>query len=109
MPPSGSTGRPTTMDFHDLTTRLKLPKNLHSLLGINLKFIHNPQRNAPWAIFDGEIIPRFERDLRIKIFIAGEESSEPYNPKYVFALNGPPTTDNSLKNPSLVYLTSSKT
>jgi hypothetical protein len=74
-------GRPTTMAFNNLTTRLKPPRNLRSLLGLNLKFILNTQRHVPWATFDKEIIPRFDRDPRIKVFMASEESDEPYNPK----------------------------
>jgi hypothetical protein len=43
--------RPTRMAFHDLTTRMKPPKNLRCLLGLNLKFVPNPPRNVPWSTF----------------------------------------------------------
>jgi hypothetical protein len=56
-------GRPTRMAFHDLTTRLNPPKNLRSLLGLNLEFFPNPRRNVPWATFERDILPRFDRDL----------------------------------------------
>jgi hypothetical protein len=73
--------RPTRMAFHDLTTRLKPPKNLRSLLGLNLKFVPNPGRNASWASIEKDILPRFDRDLRVKVFMAGAEAEETYNPK----------------------------
>jgi hypothetical protein len=69
------------MAFHDLTTRLKPPKNLRSLLGLNLKFVPNPGRNASWASIEKDILPRFDRDLRVKVFMAGAEAEETYNPK----------------------------
>jgi hypothetical protein len=69
------------MAFHDLTTRLKPPRNLLSLLGLNLKFIPNPQRNVPWAKFDEEILPRSDRGLSIKLFMAGQGSDDTYNAK----------------------------
>jgi hypothetical protein len=69
------------MAFHDLATRLKPPRNLRSLLGLNLKFIPNPQRNVPWAKFEEEILPRFDRHLRIKVFMAGQGSDDTYNTK----------------------------
>jgi hypothetical protein len=67
------------MAFHDFTTRMKPPKNLRSLLGLNLKFVPNPSRNAPWATFVKVILPRFDRDLRVKVFMAGVEE-DPDNP-----------------------------
>jgi hypothetical protein len=50
--------RPTTMAFHDLTTRLKPPKNLRSLIGLNLKFVPNPRTNVPWRTYSEEVLPR---------------------------------------------------
>jgi hypothetical protein len=64
--------RPNTMAFYDLTSRLKPPKNLRSLLCINLKFIPNPPKNVSWATFREDTIPRFDRDLKIKVFLAGK-------------------------------------
>jgi hypothetical protein len=76
-------GRPTMMAFHDLTARLKPPKNIRSLIGLNLKFVPNPRSNVPWATFEREILPRFDRNLRVKVFMAGAENdpTNPYNPK----------------------------
>jgi hypothetical protein len=71
---------PTTTAFHDITTRLTPPCNLRSLLGLNLKFIPNPQRNTSWARFKEETFSRFDRDLKVKVFIAGKEADELYSP-----------------------------
>jgi hypothetical protein len=69
------------MAFHDLTTRLKPPRNLLSLLGLNLKFIPKPQRNVPWETFNEDLLPRLDRDLRIKVFMADQGSDDTYNAK----------------------------
>jgi hypothetical protein len=65
----------------DLTTRLFPTKNVRALLGLNLKFIHNPNKNVTWEEFEKKILPRFDRDLRVKVFMSGKEEDEPYNPK----------------------------
>lgn len=57
------------MAFHDLTTILKPPKNLRSLLGLSLKFIPNPRHNVPWADYKYKTLQRFERDLKVKTFM----------------------------------------
>jgi hypothetical protein len=69
------------MAFHDLTTRLKPPKNLRSLICINLEFAPNPGRNASWATIEKDILLRFDRDLRVKFFVTGATEGETYNPK----------------------------
>jgi hypothetical protein len=68
------------MAFHDLTTRLKPPKNLRSLLGLNIKFVPYPGRNASWATIEKDILPRFDRDLQVNFFMAGAEEGETYDP-----------------------------
>jgi hypothetical protein len=68
------------MVFHDLTTRLKPPKNLRSLLGLNPKCVPYPGRNASWATIEKDILPRFYRDLQVKVFLAGVAAGETYNP-----------------------------
>jgi hypothetical protein len=73
--------RPTTTAFHDLTTRLKPPRNIRSLLGINLKFIPTPLRNTQWRKIEEDILPRFSRDLKVKVFMAKIEEDHDYNPK----------------------------
>jgi hypothetical protein len=72
--------RPTTMALYDLNTRLKPPINIRSLLGINLKFIPTPTRNTQWRKFEEEILPRFGRDLKVKVFMVGQEKDPDYNP-----------------------------
>jgi hypothetical protein len=68
------------MAFHDLTTQLKPPRNIRSLLGLNLKFIPTPTRNTQWSKFEEEILPRFGRYLKVKVFMAGQEEDHDYNP-----------------------------
>lgn len=69
------------MAFHDLTSRLTPPRNLRSLLGLNLKFVPNPRKNVPWETFQEQILPRFDRDLKVKVFMASAEDDGTYNPK----------------------------
>jgi hypothetical protein len=68
------------MAFHDLTTRLKPPKNLRSLLGLNLKSVPNPRINVPWRTYSEEDLPRFDRDLKVKIIMQNHDEDESYNP-----------------------------
>jgi hypothetical protein len=65
--------RPTTMAFHDLTTRLKPPKNIRSLLGLNLKFVPNTRTNVPWRTYSEEVLPRFYRDRKVKIVMQNHD------------------------------------
>jgi hypothetical protein len=76
-------GRSTRMAFRDLKIRLKPPNNLRYFLGLNLKFVPNPRRNVPWETFEREILPRFDRNLRVKVFMVGvnTDTTNPYNPK----------------------------
>jgi hypothetical protein len=71
----------TRMAFHNFTPRLKPPKNLRSLLGFNLKFVPNSGRNSSWATIEKYILPRFDRFLQVKVFMAGAAAEETYNPK----------------------------
>jgi hypothetical protein len=73
--------RPTTLAFHDLTTRIKTPRDIRSLLGLNFKFIPTPTRNTQWSKLEEEILPLFSRDLKVKVFMAGQEEDPDYNPK----------------------------
>jgi hypothetical protein len=73
--------RSTTMAVRDLTTRLKPPRNICSLMGLNLKFIPTPKRNTQWSKFEEEILPRFSRDLNVKVFMVGQEEDPYYNTK----------------------------
>jgi hypothetical protein len=73
--------RPNTMAFHDLTAWLKPPRNIRSLLGLNLKCIPTPLRNTQWRKFEEEILHRFGRELKVNVFTAGKEEDPDYNPK----------------------------
>jgi hypothetical protein len=68
------------MAFHDLTTRLKPPKNLRSLLGLNLKFVPNPRTNVPWRTYSEEVLPRLDRDVKVKIVMQNHDEDESYSP-----------------------------
>jgi hypothetical protein len=68
------------MVFHDLTTRLNPPKNLRSLLDLNLKFVPNPRTNVAWRTYSEEVFPRFDRDLKVKIVMQNHDEDESYNP-----------------------------
>jgi hypothetical protein len=68
------------MAFHDLTTRLKPPKNLRSLLGLNLKFVPNPRTNVPCRTYSEEFLPRSDHDLKVKILMQNHDEDESYNP-----------------------------
>jgi hypothetical protein len=68
------------MAFHDLTTRLNPPKNLHSLLGLNLKVVPNPRTNFQWRTYSEEVLPIFDRDLKAKIVMKNHDEDESYSP-----------------------------
>jgi hypothetical protein len=68
------------MAFHDLSTVLKPPKNLRSLLGLSLKFIPSPRMNVPWTAYEDHTFARFDRELKVKVFMADHEDDGTYNP-----------------------------
>lgn len=72
------------MAFHDLTISGDTRANFRSLLGNCLKFIPTPTRNVRWAEYETKILPRFIKELWVKVFMAGKEenaTAEPYNPR----------------------------
>jgi hypothetical protein len=71
--------RPSNMAFHDLSTVFKPPKNLRSLLGLSLKFIPSPRTNVPWKAFEDLPFSRFERELKVKVFMDDHEDDGTYN------------------------------
>ena len=74
--------RPTAMAFHDLTKTHKPPANLRSLLGLSLKFIPVPRKKTPWRHYADETLRKFDIDMRVKAYFAGQPSSDDaYNPK----------------------------
>jgi hypothetical protein len=83
--------RPSNMAFHDLSSVLKPPKNLRSLLGLSLKFIPSPTVNVPWKAFEEHTFARFDRELKVKVFMADHEDDGTYNPDlYVKSRWAPP-------------------
>jgi hypothetical protein len=72
--------RPSNMAFHDLSTVLKPPKNLRSLLGLSLKFIPSTRMNVPWSAYEDHTFARFDRELKVKVFMADHEDDGTYNP-----------------------------
>jgi hypothetical protein len=72
--------RPSNMAFHDLSAVLKPPKNLRSLLGLSLKFIPSPRTNVPWTAYEDHNFSRFDRELKIKVFMADHKDDGTYNP-----------------------------
>jgi hypothetical protein len=72
--------RPSNMAFHDLSMVLKPPKNLIYLLVLSLKFIPSPRVNVPWKAFEEHTFARFDRELKVKVFMADQEDDGSYNP-----------------------------
>jgi hypothetical protein len=68
------------MAFHDLSTVLKPPKNLRYLLGLSLKFIPSLRTNVPWTAFEEHTFARFDRELKVEVFMADHEDDGTYNP-----------------------------
>jgi hypothetical protein len=65
--------RPSNVAFHDLSSVLKPPNNLRSLLGLSLKFIPSPRVNVTWKAFEEHTFDRFDRELKVKVFMAEHE------------------------------------
>lgn len=86
------------MAFHDLTTTLKPPPNLRSLLGLSLKFIPNPKFNVSWENYEKYTIQRFQQDFKIKAYLGGRSADDPandpsdkgYNPRMYIRTNWNP-------------------
>jgi hypothetical protein len=80
--------RPTNLAFHNLTSTLKPPHNLKSLLGLSLKFIPTPRRTTSWSSLgsDDPLRPhgfrRLHRDLHLRCHFAGTpDNDDEYNPR----------------------------
>ena len=81
MSPTHYHSRPTHLAFHDLTTTIKPPANLRSLLGLGLQFIPTPKKSNHFAKIS-DSIDRLTRSLKLKFYFADRESSESdYNPR----------------------------
>jgi hypothetical protein len=66
-----------------LTSKIKPPQNLKSLLGLGLKFIPTPPRTTSWNALN-HVDPlqphgfeRFGRDLRLRCYFAGSNNDDP--------------------------------
>lgn len=71
--------RPTNLAFHDLTSFLAPPKNLRSLLGLDLKFCPSPRflQSSINSSFE-----HFKKDLFCKTYFAGREMNDTsFDPK----------------------------
>jgi len=66
--------------FHDLTSTHKLPPTANQLLGLGLKFIPTPRTNITSTELE-HTTSRFERDVSLKVFFAGSDPMEKYDPK----------------------------
>ena len=66
--------------FHDLTINHKLPPQATHLLGLGLKFIPTPRVNITPDDLEHSTT-RFERDMNLKIFFAGDNDTSEYDPK----------------------------
>ena len=65
--------RPTNFAFHDLTTFIKPPPNLKSLLGNSLKYIPTQRFTNNFTKLSTESLTRLNRDLDIRMFFAGDK------------------------------------
>ena len=61
--------------FHDLTSAHKLPPSANQLLGLGLKFIPTPPVNITKIELERST-ERFERDIGLKVYFAGDETSD---------------------------------
>ena len=68
------------LTFHDLTENNELPPHANQLLGLGLNFIPVPKTNITQTERD-ESLSRFERDMGLRVFFAGNEDDTTYDPK----------------------------
>ena len=80
MHPSDYFPKVDKLTFHDLTKNNELPTNANQLLGLGLKFIPIPDINITEQELD-QSNARFERDMGLKVFFAGDDDDASYNPK----------------------------
>ena len=70
-------GTTTNLTFHNLTTNKTLPRDIHHLLGLGLKYIPTPKLNITESQLDISLA-RFDRDFGLKVFFAGDEDDDTY-------------------------------
>ena len=81
--------RPTNLAFHDLTSRLRPPQNLRSLLGLGLKFIPTPHKSTLSSVLhaDTGAFARLQRSIDLRCFFVDSDHLDPsvpsenYNPR----------------------------
>jgi hypothetical protein len=89
-PPGYYFNSPSNLAFHDLTSDKSLPAATHTVMGLSTKFIPTPRR-ATERVKAIEAFERFERDLNLKVYFAGDELVELPNSKlYVKSTFCPP-------------------
>ena len=69
----------TNLAFHDLTHNNELPLHTKQLLGLGLKFIPVPPINITQDDL-ARTLDRFERDIGLRIYFAGDQSDDTYDP-----------------------------
>ena len=74
--------RPTNLAFHDLTSRLRPPMNLRSLLGLGLKFIPTPHHTTLSSALSSEegAFPRLSRSIDLRCFFVDSDHLDPSTP-----------------------------
>ena len=70
------------MAFHDLTTEIKPPANLRSLLGLGLKFCPTPRYTTPARLLLDRTMSRLRRDLQLRAYFAGAPPDGDYEMRY---------------------------
>ncbi len=80
MHPSEYFPKVNKLTFHDLTKNNELPTNSNELLGLSLKFVPVPNINITGHELD-QSNARFERDMGLKVFFAGDDDDASYDPK----------------------------
>lgn len=65
----------SSLAFHDLTTNKSEPTDSRATLGLGLKFIPSPKKTSPAKQIESAL-SRFERNLWLKCFFAGEEDED---------------------------------
>ena len=79
MPSYDYWNRPNNLAFHDLTSTLRPPPNLRSLLGLGLKFIPTPYRtNSITTLLKRDNgLAYLDRTLRLRCFFCAQGNHEP--------------------------------
>ena len=74
-PPGYYFNSPSNLAFHDLTSGKSLPPATHTVMGLSTKFIPTPRRTTK-QVTAIEAFERFEQDLNLKVYFAGDDLVE---------------------------------